>query len=45
MSTGDILMAIGALGLVLNIALLIWKLNLIETKIKIIFGEKKNVKK
>ena len=45
MSTGEILMTIGSLGLVINIALLIWKLNLIETKIKIIFGEKKNVKK
>ena len=45
MSTGEILMAIGALGIVINIALLIWKLNLIETKIKIIFGEKKDVKK
>lgn len=45
MSIGEILMGIGALGIVFNITLLIWKLNLIETKIKIILGDKKNEKK
>ena len=44
MSIAEILMSIGALGIVLNNTLLIWKLNLIETKKKIILGDKNEKK-
>ena len=44
MSIAEILMAVGALGVVLNITLLMWKINLIETNIKIILGDKNEKK-